>query len=296
MGKFGTVYFTSENKILQNDKYFKIKQKCAIKFEMISKWDIKGYNIFIPFMHEDLNRLPEPTKSRIWHHIEQELLKKDIEYVVFRAGFVENNFKTIQVTTGESIRCLFADKLYRYIKRQKWINKASQYVQVGIIAGDVATTEAVAMLLATEVHYLYIFTPDTARFKKLVEYIYQETGLRVEQQYPVAFNFSKPDIIFNLREDNLYLRDIQQDKIYIDLLSSYDLNKVVLNPQLPRIGYDFYVKYGQEGASIPLLEAVLCSDGLSPRLIKKKVLTNSFIVGKIYMTTAEVDNACYSAL
>ena len=296
MSKFACICFTNENRLLQADGYAKARQKCKISFKPISKWDINGYNIFIPFTNEDLCKLKTQVQARIWHYIERELIKKDVKYVVFPGGIVENSFKNIQVVTGEAIRYLFADKIYRHIKREKWIDSTNKYLQVGIIAGEDSITEAVTMLLATETQYLYLFTADVTRFKKLTEYIYTETGLRVQQQYPVPINFSKPDLIFNLRTDNLYLKDIQKDKIYMDLLRSKGMDEIMIRPSFPKIGYDFYVKYGQEGASIPLLEAVLYSDDLSLRLIKKKIISTSFIIGKIYTTTAEVDNACYSAL
>lgn len=262
MSHFACIYFEQTNILLPK-----------VKIQPNNYLDTLGYEVKL---HKPL----EEMREKEWRQLENRLHKYGVEYVLM--PLKQNPFQELHQIKGDEIKRYIACYLLDYIYKYKLIQKDKLYASIGIIGGRISETLDITLSLVNEVTDLTFFTDDPTAYEDVLKSIYTSTRLKAKAKVLSRHELAKIDIMFDLEGTKDYAKWCKPQAIYIDMTNHRNKKKRSYEGNPPIIWYDFDIRCGRQLCSLPLLQAILYSQGIYKRSFPLELKRKDIKIARVY--------------
>lgn len=275
MSQFACISFEEDNILVSKEKSFKYPHR-QNRFVIEA---IKGFEGVWVKIYKSFKK----SSTKYWHQLEKELLLKDVTHVFFKEAQKQfNPFQHLEVITGDEIRPLLASMMLHYIYKYHLIEVKDYETKVGIITGRVYETLDLIANIKDEITDLTLYTKEPLEYKEVVQALNKRLKLRVKALPLQEQKFDDRHIIFDLNGTGDYVLKCNPKSIYIDYKNQTNRYIKQFTAPLPRIWYEFEIIYRSRSVSVPFLQALFYTQGLTHGLLRKEIKHLDLTLGRVY--------------
>lgn len=201
---------------------------CKI-FSILKKDEIDNRNIiYIPINNKTAKRKVKKVAEKLSKY----LYESNVKNVVLELELMKNE-ELRNILYSYNIHILDGTRLSKFLihnvvkKIYKYKNKKIETGELTVLANDNndVTVENI-MILSKRIKRLNIITSNTKKFKKMVEYLYNELGILIKLTNNFTTNLNNSDIIINIDfpEELINRLEIPNNGIIVNLPRNININ------------------------------------------------------------------------
>ena len=169
-----------------------------------------------------------------------------------------------------------------YVYRYKLIEPQPFQTKIGILTGRINETIDLIGNIMDEITDLTLYTKEPLAYKEIVQELNKRARIRVRAVVPQAHALKAMDIIFDLSGVGQYVLGCNPKAIYIDYTNQTRRYMQQFIGPPPRIWYEFDIICRSQSLSVPALQVILYSKGLTHGLLRKEIKNLDLTLGKVY--------------